>query len=57
MEFFYQVSHPFQADVVANVRKVGFIFVRQRLVYFLILTFLNRISQFFLSTSEGFLFL
>lgn len=56
MEFLYQVSHPFQADVVAYVRKVGFVFVRERLVYYwsIFFTFLNRISQIFLSTSEGF---
>lgn len=33
MEFFYQVFHPFQADVVAYVRKVGFVFVSERSVW------------------------
>lgn len=43
MEVFYQVSHPFQADVVAYIRKVGFVFVRERLVC--VFSFLNFFKQ------------
>lgn len=43
MEFFYQVSHAFQAHVVAYIRKVGFVFVRERLVW--VFSFLKFFKQ------------